>query len=90
MKIKFHVYPAKLFHPEAGVNGSGERTERARSVAVANLSAMIKAEARIQKNAKMKGDPEELLKAKGCKVTKSVMADGSLKTNNLSYFPMSY
>jgi hypothetical protein len=62
---------------------------RATSVADANLSAIIKAEARIPKNAKMKVDSDELLKTKGRKVTKNVIADGSLKIKRLPNLPMS-
>jgi len=63
---------------------------RATSVADANLSAIIKAEARIPKTAKMKVDSDELLKTKGKFIDKKSDADELLKTNGLVKTPMSY
>ncbi|MGA2982271.1 MAG: hypothetical protein ABSG32_00565 [Terriglobia bacterium] len=88
MDVKFHACPAKALHHEAALMLGGNELGLPPVWRIANMSAIFKAAARIQKNAKMKVDPEDLLKAKGRKVTKSVMADGSLKTNSLSNLPM--
>jgi len=64
--------------------------QTAKTVSSANLSIKSRPGTRTPKNAKMKVDPEDLLKAKGHKVTKSVIADEFMKTNDLTEMPMSY